>query len=711
MLSMRLVLSALVLALLVPASRAQEAPLGPPPEPVYLTNTKVRATWEWAQAAYTELLVLRERIEELETAAPTPPTLPPDHAAAEISWPAFARVTWRWEDLSSADERHWRDNVYLWRVEKVTEAEWDAALSVGVQDPDPEPEPDPDPTPVPEPNPPAIGTLTIEAEAFTAAHDSDAGNKLGATGPWTAANPDVDIEVNSTGGHNVGFWATGEWLEYRTPKLAVGTWSVRLRVASPGPGGTISVDVGGSRIATVVVPDTGGWMQWQALAAGTTMLAEGEHTIRITGVSASGTHGHVANLDSIELVYLGAPSASVGAEERLVYGHEMLAMPPGGGAVEKVAIAERLYRAKHYGIDVVELFHPEAFPATAQLYYDAAAQVGMRVCLSFGYVGEDLVSAARALIERYRSHPAQHYVGGRPYVTAYHASSHMRSIVDRCHYVPHMFARGEGGGVLEQPTVDGLRRVLADWPTGLAGLASFYPLDDWRVYQPRYFDALAGTGLEFRMSITPRHEPVGHKGNWRVFEGLGLEEIAAQLQFALENRDRIDALTWVTLNDYSEGTDVLGARKAEADLIESGHWNSADWPALLARDGTLSFAQRGIAAWRTGIVPPIERLGVWVCYRLQGRDVPAGPVPHGKPGEWQKLVDAVFVAVRNPGPDPVAIRVNAETRHAPAGESHLRFAHAPGPVEIGWPGGSRALPAIVATAAPGAWKSLVVQVL
>ncbi|MGH8020847.1 MAG: endo-1,3-alpha-glucanase family glycosylhydrolase [Opitutaceae bacterium] len=397
---------------------------------------------------------------------------------------------------------------------------------------------------------------------------------------------------------------------------------------------------------------------------------------------------------------------------RLLFGHEMLAMPPEGGSTSQRQIEERLGRGKRMGIDVFELFHPGAFPDTAERYYRAAKKIDAKVCLSFGYIGDEHMKKATGLIKRYADHPAQFRFEGKPYVTAYHGSDQMQEIIAAIpggvHYVPHMFARGADGKALEQPQPGTLERLLEShqW---IDGLASFYPLDDWRKVQTQYLRAFEthGHGREFRMSVTPRHESTPHKGNWRVFEGNGYEALRDQGLFAIKHRDAIANLTLVTLNDYSEGTDMLGQKAAEEKLIRERYWNTHDWPAYVARDGSLSFFSRYAEWFRTGKEPPIDHFQLWISYRLQGKHVPGAGTPNGKPGEWKKFNDAIFIAVR--ATEETTIIVNDESQTIGPGEHHLRFCQQPGPVVVEWPDDSRELPPIVETATPGAWHSLNIQ--
>jgi glucosylceramidase len=92
----------------------------------------------------------------------------------------------------------------------------------------------------------------IEAEAYVEQHG------------WTEGGANF-IESNpaASGGRNVGWTAAGKWLKYRIDVAQAGTYDLELRVAN----GTGSVatdalsfrDAAGNRLATVSVPNTGGW--------------------------------------------------------------------------------------------------------------------------------------------------------------------------------------------------------------------------------------------------------------------------------------------------------------------------------------------------------------------------------------------------------------------------------------------------------------------
>jgi glucosylceramidase len=100
------------------------------------------------------------------------------------------------------------------------------------------------------------GTI-IEAEAY--AEQSG----------WTEGGAGfIENNAAASGGRNIGWTAPGNWLKYRID-VAAGTYDLELRVAT-GLGAAVpdavSVrDAAGQVLATVTVPDTGGWGTYQSV--------------------------------------------------------------------------------------------------------------------------------------------------------------------------------------------------------------------------------------------------------------------------------------------------------------------------------------------------------------------------------------------------------------------------------------------------------------
>jgi beta-galactosidase len=123
----------------------------------------------------------------------------------------------------------------------------------------------------------------IEAENFdlggegVAYHDTDAGNSGGQYRP--SESVDIQACTDTGGGYNIGWTATGEWLEYTVNVAAAGSYTIGTRVAAQSTGGSFYIAFDGvNKTGTVTVPATGGWQNWTtvnstvSLSAGTQIM-------------------------------------------------------------------------------------------------------------------------------------------------------------------------------------------------------------------------------------------------------------------------------------------------------------------------------------------------------------------------------------------------------------------------------------------------------
>jgi hypothetical protein len=129
--------------------------------------------------------------------------------------------------------------------------------------------------------PPPPFTRLIQAEDFDAGpngvayFDEDAGNNGG-----QYRQTDVDIERCAEGGYNVGWIGAGEWLNYAIDAPAAGTYTVELRVASPG-GSRMHLESNGTdKTGPISIPATGGWQRWATVTRSVTFAA-GPQTLRL----------------------------------------------------------------------------------------------------------------------------------------------------------------------------------------------------------------------------------------------------------------------------------------------------------------------------------------------------------------------------------------------------------------------------------------------
>ena len=120
-------------------------------------------------------------------------------------------------------------------------------------------------------------SFSVLARDYTTAHDTTTGNAGG-----QYRNGDVDIEISSLGGHNVGWTDAGEWLDFAVNVPAAGSYQWAFRVASLPGGGSFRLLVDGSPVTQwLSVGATGNWQDWQSLPGPTTTLTAGAHTLRI----------------------------------------------------------------------------------------------------------------------------------------------------------------------------------------------------------------------------------------------------------------------------------------------------------------------------------------------------------------------------------------------------------------------------------------------
>jgi M6 family metalloprotease-like protein len=145
---------------------------------------------------------------------------------------------------------------------------------------------------------------TIEAENFDhggaeiAYHDTSTGNSGGA---YRNTAVDLQIARDTGGGYNIGWVAAGEWLNYTVNVAQTGPYTIELRVASSGTGGTFHVEANGAdKTGALEVPNTGGWQTWRTVQHSSVMLVAGTQVVRLVADAVGGT-GAVGNVNWIRL--------------------------------------------------------------------------------------------------------------------------------------------------------------------------------------------------------------------------------------------------------------------------------------------------------------------------------------------------------------------------------------------------------------------------
>src|SRR5688572_15942705 len=87
--------------------------------------------------------------------------------------------------------------------------------------------------------------------------------------------------TDTGGGLNVGWIDANDWMDYNVNVASSGSYTVNFRVASTTSGKTLQLRRGSTTLATVSLPNTGGWQSWTTVSA-TVSLTAGAQTLRIT---------------------------------------------------------------------------------------------------------------------------------------------------------------------------------------------------------------------------------------------------------------------------------------------------------------------------------------------------------------------------------------------------------------------------------------------
>jgi hypothetical protein len=114
-------------------------------------------------------------------------------------------------------------------------------------------------------------------------HDTSPNNQ----GNSYRLNEGVDLEGCVEGGYNIGYVATGEWLEYTVNVTTAGVYTIGSRVATPYTDKKFHIEMDGVNITgTINVPKTDGFQGWVTVNTVTPALTPGVKVMRVVAESA-----------------------------------------------------------------------------------------------------------------------------------------------------------------------------------------------------------------------------------------------------------------------------------------------------------------------------------------------------------------------------------------------------------------------------------------
>lgn len=105
--------------------------------------------------------------------------------------------------------------------------------------------------------------------------------KIEAESYYSMSGIQTENTADAGSGLDVGYIETGDWMDYNVNVGTAGSYTASFRVASPNTGGQLQLKkADGTVLATVSVPQTGGWQTWTTVNA-TVSLAAGQQTLRV----------------------------------------------------------------------------------------------------------------------------------------------------------------------------------------------------------------------------------------------------------------------------------------------------------------------------------------------------------------------------------------------------------------------------------------------
>jgi len=93
-----------------------------------------------------------------------------------------------------------------------------------------------------------------------------------------------DIEARNTGGYQISYLESGEWLEYSISVPESRVYTIRTNLASMNGGGTFKFTASGAFSPVVTAPSTNSWQTLTGVSTTIPMVA-GEQILRFSVVS------------------------------------------------------------------------------------------------------------------------------------------------------------------------------------------------------------------------------------------------------------------------------------------------------------------------------------------------------------------------------------------------------------------------------------------
>ena len=111
---------------------------------------------------------------------------------------------------------------------------------------------------------------------------------------------DFDLANGDAGGYAVAVAKPGEWTAYTVNVGATDQYTIDVRVASKGSGGSFHLEFTNGNVASFTVPNTGDWQTWQTLTKSNVSLVAGQQVMRMV-MDSGGVSNLVGDINYIRI--------------------------------------------------------------------------------------------------------------------------------------------------------------------------------------------------------------------------------------------------------------------------------------------------------------------------------------------------------------------------------------------------------------------------
>jgi len=218
---------------------------------------------------------------------------------------------------------------------------------------------------------------------------------------WSYRNDGVDIEsctdALATNGYDIGWTATGEWMEYTIEVDSTAAYTLGIRSASGSGSSRIHMEMDGKVVSpSITLPSTGGWKTWKTTEVNGIMLTKGTRKLRFV-FDQGGSNLNFFKLsnpvasENIDFAYLTSES-SINGNNITVYLNKPITSVAGDASLSDFVVT-----INNTPVEVTSLSFGTTYLNTIVLNLAESLYYGGAIKLS--YQGSTIQSGSQTLVQ------------------------------------------------------------------------------------------------------------------------------------------------------------------------------------------------------------------------------------------------------------------------------------------------------------------------